>query len=179
MLVPRWNILPDGLWEVVFAVLAVWFARMAMQPLRGHGIRRLSSVNVHQVSHYTIHLVMSCAMLYMYWLGMPGSRAEYDDGHRERSTVGRGRPSSHILPHRRARRVCHLAARLHRRVCLVPAGRSGRYIDQYRSGRRRTAGWQRDRAVSRTEVRGGLPHRHVSDDGLHAHLDGMRTAYTT
>jgi len=70
MLVPRWNVLPDGLWQAVFAVLAVYFAFRALSSLRRGeaGLRRRAR---HHLTHHLVHAVMSCAMLYMYWLGMP------------------------------------------------------------------------------------------------------------
>ena len=37
----------------------------------GHGLRGTDDDHIHHLSHNLIHMVMSCAMLYMYWLGMP------------------------------------------------------------------------------------------------------------
>lgn len=71
MLVPRWNVLPVGLWEFVFAMLAVWFLTRAVQVVARHGSAALAGGNGTHLRHYLIHMVMSCTMLYMYWLGMP------------------------------------------------------------------------------------------------------------
>ena len=66
MLVPRLNLLPDGLWEAVFVAIALWFswqgARFVAGTSRAPGRRPPS----HGLSHYLIHLVMALAMLYMY-----------------------------------------------------------------------------------------------------------------
>lgn len=71
MLVPRWKVLPGGLWEVVFAVVALYFLARTVRFVARHGIKGTSDDHVHHISHYLIHMVMACAMLYMYWLGMP------------------------------------------------------------------------------------------------------------
>jgi hypothetical protein len=71
MLVPRWNIVEVGAWEVVFGVMALYFLARSVRYL---GARRSAAVpdsHLHHISHYPIHMVMACAMLYMYWLGMP------------------------------------------------------------------------------------------------------------
>lgn len=75
MLVPRWNVLPLGLWELVFAVMAVWFLVRATRAVRvvagDRGLGSLAATEGSHARHYLIHMVMSCAMLYMYWLGLP------------------------------------------------------------------------------------------------------------
>ena len=71
MLVPRWNAIPNGLWEIVFAVVALYFVALSVRFLAVHGIRGIDDDHVHHISHYLIHAVLACAMLYMYWLGMP------------------------------------------------------------------------------------------------------------
>jgi hypothetical protein len=70
MLVPRWNVIPNGVWEVVFAVLAVYFLTPGIQLTRRWKATSAAD-RYHYVTHNLIHMVMSCAMLYMYWLGMP------------------------------------------------------------------------------------------------------------
>jgi hypothetical protein len=70
MLVPRWNVIPNGVWETVFAVLAVYFLTPGIQLTRRWAATS-SGERYHYVQHNLIHTVMSCAMLYMYWLGMP------------------------------------------------------------------------------------------------------------
>jgi hypothetical protein len=76
MLVPRWNWIPAGAWELVFGVLASYFFAMSVRFVAQHGFGGIESGHGHHVSHTLIHAVLDCAMLYMYWLGMPitGSR---------------------------------------------------------------------------------------------------------
>jgi hypothetical protein len=52
--------LPDTAWEVVFGVLAVWFAGRVAREMRGHGTRLPAE------GHHLPHLVHSVAMLYMF-----------------------------------------------------------------------------------------------------------------
>ncbi len=70
MLVPRWNVVPVGLFELVFAVLAVYFLVGATRFLTARAAVATGDRQRH-VTHMLIHMVMACAMLYMYWLGMP------------------------------------------------------------------------------------------------------------
>ena len=60
--------LPDTAWEVVFGVLAVWFAGRVVREVRGHGTRLLAE------GHHLPHLVHSVAMLYMF-LALTAPRA--------------------------------------------------------------------------------------------------------
>jgi hypothetical protein len=71
MLIPRWNVIPNGLWETVFGVIALWFLALSVRFVRLHGFEGTDADHLHHISHYLIHTVMACAMLYMYWLGMP------------------------------------------------------------------------------------------------------------
>lgn len=71
MLVPRWSVLSIGLWEAAFGVMAVWFAALAVRTVATRGVGSLVTVAGSHFRHYLIHAVMACAMLYMYWLGMP------------------------------------------------------------------------------------------------------------
>jgi len=71
MLVPRWNVIPNALWELVFGIIALWFLALSVRFVRLHGVEGTDDDHVHHISHYLIHMVMACAMLYMYWLGMP------------------------------------------------------------------------------------------------------------
>jgi hypothetical protein len=73
MLVPRWNVVPNGLWELVFGVIALHFLAQTIRIVAEHGLRGIDEDRLHHISHYMIHMVMACAMLYMYWLGMPNS----------------------------------------------------------------------------------------------------------
>ena len=60
MLVASLQTLPNTVWEVIFAVLTVWFAWSAWRRARGAGLGALAG------GHYAPHLVHSAAMLYMY-----------------------------------------------------------------------------------------------------------------
>lgn len=71
MLVPRWNVLPVGLWEVVFAVLAAWFLARAGRVVARRGLVLGGQREGSHVRHYLIYMAMACSMLYMYWLGIP------------------------------------------------------------------------------------------------------------
>ncbi len=73
MLVPRWSFGSPLLWELVFGVLAVWFLGSSIRFVHRHGLKGADQDHVHHLSHRLIHMVMSCAMLYMYWLGAPMS----------------------------------------------------------------------------------------------------------
>jgi hypothetical protein len=71
MLVPRWNVLPDGVWEVVFALVAVYFLVVSVRFFVRHGLVGPPETHHHHLAQYLGHLVMAAAMLDMYWLGMP------------------------------------------------------------------------------------------------------------
>lgn len=71
MLVPRWNVVPDILWEIAFGIIALYFLARSIRFIVRHGLSGTSDDHVHHISHYLIHMVMACAMLYMYWLGNP------------------------------------------------------------------------------------------------------------
>lgn len=75
MLVSGWNVVPNGLWEVVFAGLALYFAVQAARFVGQHGWSGTDDEHMHHVTHPLVHALMSCTMLYMYWLGMPISPA--------------------------------------------------------------------------------------------------------
>lgn len=70
MLAPALNLLGNTAWEVLFAGLAAWFTAKSALFIARHGLRGRSSDHTHGVSHYLTHLVMSCAMLYMYLGGV-------------------------------------------------------------------------------------------------------------
>jgi hypothetical protein len=66
MLRPSLDVVPIGWWEVVFACFALWFVVQGVRFLGRHGfVGGESSVAYHR-AHYPLHVVMSCAMLYMY-----------------------------------------------------------------------------------------------------------------
>jgi hypothetical protein len=68
MLVTSLQTLPNVAWEVLFAVMTVWFAWSAWRRSRGAGFGALAG------GHYAPHLVHSAAMLYMFLaLAAPGA----------------------------------------------------------------------------------------------------------
>lgn len=70
MLVPRLNLLPDGVWDVVFVAIALWFSWQGVRFATGR-VGDGAGLGSHGVSHYLIHLVMALAMLYMYLAAVP------------------------------------------------------------------------------------------------------------
>ncbi len=73
MLVPSLNLLPDGAWEAIFSGFAIWFAWQSASLVARRGLAGRSSDHIHGVSHYLTHLVMSGAMLYMYFAAGPAT----------------------------------------------------------------------------------------------------------
>jgi hypothetical protein len=73
MLVPALQVLPTGLWEAFFVGLAAWFFRQSARFIARH--LGDGEGDLHHVSHYLTHLVMSCAMLYMYLAAAPAGGA--------------------------------------------------------------------------------------------------------
>ncbi len=57
MFVARWAFGPSAIWELIFAVLLVWFLVQSIQSVIAFGIH---------LTHYLIHAAMSFAMLLMY-----------------------------------------------------------------------------------------------------------------
>jgi len=74
MLVPALTTLPMGVWEAVFVGLAGWFSWQSVRFLARH-FGQSAGRDLHHVSHYLTHLVMSCAMLYMYLAAPTGGAA--------------------------------------------------------------------------------------------------------
>ena len=74
MLVPALTTLPTGVWEAVFVGLAGWFSWQSVRFLARH-LGQGGEHVLHHVSHYLTHLVMSCAMLYMYLAAPTGGAA--------------------------------------------------------------------------------------------------------
>lgn len=70
MFVPALNALPTPVWETAFALMAAWFVWRGALVLTG---RSTGQAHAHPVSHYPSHLVMSLAMLYMYFAAPAGS----------------------------------------------------------------------------------------------------------
>ncbi len=60
MLAPVLRTLPDRGWEVIFGLLAVWFAVRVARDARANGVRALAG------GHCAPHLVHSCSMIYMF-----------------------------------------------------------------------------------------------------------------
>lgn len=61
MFVPAWAFGPNGMWELIFAVLMVWFVVRSIQSVQRFGLH---------VPHTLVHAAMSFAMLLMYWFPM-------------------------------------------------------------------------------------------------------------
>jgi hypothetical protein len=74
MLVPRLNLLPDGVWEAVFVAIALWFSWQGVRFVTGR-VGDGVVTGSHGLSHYLIHLVMALAMLYMYLATLPAGAA--------------------------------------------------------------------------------------------------------
>ena len=72
MLVPRLNLLPDGVWEAVFVAIALWFSWQGVRFVDAAGSASGRTASRTALSHYLIHLVMALAMLYMYLAAVPG-----------------------------------------------------------------------------------------------------------
>jgi Domain of unknown function (DUF5134) len=60
MLASSLTTLPSGAWEVIFALLTVWFGYRVVRDARSNGVRALAG------GHCAPHLVHSAAMLYMF-----------------------------------------------------------------------------------------------------------------
>lgn len=65
MLVPTLTTLPTGLWEAVFAGMGTWFLWKSVRFV-ARRVGTDAQRDLHHVSHYLTHLVMSGGMLYMY-----------------------------------------------------------------------------------------------------------------
>jgi len=60
MLTPALQTLPDGAWEVIFAVMTAWFGYRVVRDARVSGARALAG------GHCAPHLIHAAAMLYMF-----------------------------------------------------------------------------------------------------------------
>jgi hypothetical protein len=58
MFVPRWRVLPVGVWEVVFAAVGTYFLILSMRFVAQRGVAGVDDEHVHHVSHYAIHLAI-------------------------------------------------------------------------------------------------------------------------
>ncbi len=97
MLVPRWNVIPNAIWELVFGGIALYFLALSVQFVVKHGVRGTDGDHVSHLSHYSIHMVMGCAMLYMYWLGMPITAPSGTSSAMSGPPVGVGDPGLTLL----------------------------------------------------------------------------------
>ncbi|MFZ0173416.1 MAG: DUF5134 domain-containing protein [Acidimicrobiales bacterium] len=70
MLLPSLRSLSSGIWEILFAAMAVWFALQIVHFVRRWGVRGWDDDHLHHASHYATHLAMVVAMLYMF-LALP------------------------------------------------------------------------------------------------------------
>ena len=68
MFVARWAFGPSAVWQIIFAVLLIWFVVQSLQSIQRWG---------PHLPHYAVHAAMSLAMLLMYWYpaGAAGSGA--------------------------------------------------------------------------------------------------------
>jgi hypothetical protein len=92
-LVPRWRVFPEGLWELIFGVLSAYFLSVSVRFVIQHGLRGIDDDHVHHLSHNLVHMVMGCAMLYMYWLGSPITTTSNTSMSMSGPPVGAGDPS--------------------------------------------------------------------------------------
>ena len=180
MLVSALDPVPHGVWEAVFAVLALWFVGRCFRFVTEHGVEGRDEDHVHHLSHYLTHLVMACSMLYMY-LAAPSPRPGFGGGMAMGAATGStadfvGLPLlflSVLLVSgvweldgigRFAPRPAAMA--------LTAAGAPG-------AGRTGPPGTSDSGPGRRTQVvgpapGGRLPHRHVRDHGVHAGPDALR-----
>jgi hypothetical protein len=70
MLAPALRFGSVHVWEVLFAVLTLWFLWQGGRLVTTRGLNGLDDDGAHHVSHYFAHFVMAAAMLFMFWAGM-------------------------------------------------------------------------------------------------------------
>lgn len=58
MFVTKWAFGPSVFWEIMFALLLIWFVERSIESVRRYGIH---------TPHEAVHAAMSLAMLLMYW----------------------------------------------------------------------------------------------------------------
>jgi len=66
MFVPALNLLPNGLWEGIFAGFALWFIVQNVRFVSQHGFAGGDVIVGYHRVHYPLHVIMSFSMLYMY-----------------------------------------------------------------------------------------------------------------
>jgi hypothetical protein len=64
MFVGSWSFGRSAVWEIIFALLMVWFLAASIQSVQRYGLH---------LPHALVHAVMNVAMLLMYWFPMVGS----------------------------------------------------------------------------------------------------------
>jgi hypothetical protein len=74
------NLVPTGLWEVVFTALSAWIVWRCYRFVARLGVEGQDDDHVHHFSHYLTHLVMAVAMLYMYLVATTPSGPSRDAG---------------------------------------------------------------------------------------------------
>jgi Domain of unknown function (DUF5134) len=80
MLSAALNPIPDGVWEVVFGAVVLWFVVRCWRFVTSHGLEGRDDDHVHHLSHYLTHLLMAGAMLYMEVVAVRGTGASRDAG---------------------------------------------------------------------------------------------------
>lgn len=71
-LVSELDVVPSGMWELVFTFLSAWFAWKCYEFVRHPGTDTAVDDHVHRLSRRLVHLIMAMAMLYMYLAAVPG-----------------------------------------------------------------------------------------------------------
>ena len=178
MLVPRLNLLPDGVWESVFVAIAAWFSWQGVRFVTGKLSVRDGSVS-HGLSHYLIHLVMALAMLYMYLAAVPG---RVGAGGAMAMTGPTGAGANFVgLPLLFVVILCASAVWQVDALSRSTPSRSHPGRRRRRLGgrrRRHCSPWSRDDGPG-SPARDGMSHRHVHHHGVHArpHALGARTRW--
>jgi hypothetical protein len=73
MLVPRWNLLPRSIWATAFVIMGAWFLVRSVSGAARYREDPRAVLSARGFSHYPVHLVMACGMLFMYRVGMPST----------------------------------------------------------------------------------------------------------
>jgi hypothetical protein len=66
MLVGSLKTLPEGVWEVVFGIMSLWFALRGVRFVLRNGFGAMDGEHTHTLAHHVSHATMSGAMLYMF-----------------------------------------------------------------------------------------------------------------
>ncbi len=173
MLAPALNLLGNTAWEVLFAGLAAWFTAKSALFIARHGLRGRSSDHTHGVSHYLTHLVMSCAMLYMYLGGVSITTA-----HATGMVMAppAGTADLVALPLFFIVVLAATAVAARRRARPVQPGPGGGRGRRRHDRWARIGRWRRGPALAGPASRDGMSHRRVRGHGVHARADALRAA---